>query len=346
MTIAEHSLFLPPFLRQLADPSVKCVMLCGCGGGFAFLHSLLLYPELKRLGKSVVIGSYSFGDPNRITGDADTIFDRGGAVAKLLTGASRPDPYYGPEVHVCTYLDAIYPASAPHSVYAYYARAFSVPLLRRLYEQLCEAHKIDAIVIVDGGSDSLMASDEERLGDPIEDAVSVCSVALLDPRIVKILVSIGVGTDRYNHVSDAASLRAIADLTKMRGFLGAVSLEPLNPGYRFYRDCLEHIYQGQGFRSVLSGTIASATEGWFGRDVVPPLVHGGVKQGELFVWPLMAVLWAFDVDCVARRSFIAKWIAECESARECTAALLAARDKLGHRLRPVENFPRHEEMRA
>ena len=77
MPPAEHSYFLPTFLRRLADPSVKTVMLCGCGGGFDFVHSLLLYPELKRLGKSVVIGSYSFGNPHRITGDAETIFDMG-----------------------------------------------------------------------------------------------------------------------------------------------------------------------------------------------------------------------------------------------------------------------------
>ncbi len=346
MTANEYSLFLPPFLCRLADPSVKTVMLCGCGGGFDFVHSLLLYPELKRLGKSVVIGSYSFGNPNKITGDAATVFDKGGAVVKRVTGESEPDPYYGPEVHVCSYLDSLYPGSAPHSVYAYYARAFSVPLLRQLYEQLIHAHAIDAIVIVDGGSDSLMAGDEEGLGDPIEDAVSVTAVASLDPRIVKILVSVGLGTDRYNHVSDAASLRAIAELTQIGGFLGAVSVEPSNPGYRFYRDCLDHIYQSQGFRSVLAGTIASAIEGWFGRDVVPPLIKGRVKAGELFLWPLMAVLWAFDVNIVARRSLIAQWIVECHSVRECTDAFLAARDKLGAGLRDVENFPSHEDMRA
>jgi hypothetical protein len=346
MPPAEYSFFLPAFLRRLADPSVKTVMLCGCGGGFDFVHSLLLYPELKSLGKSVVVGSYSFGDPRRITGDAETIFDRGGAVAKRVTGASHPDPYYGPEVRVCSFLDSLYPGSAPHSVFAYYARAFSVPLLRQLYEQLIHAHAIDAIVIFDGGSDSLMAGDEEGLGDPIEDAVSVTAVASLDPRIVKILVSIGLGTDRYNHVSDAASLRAIAELTQTGGFLGAVSLEPSNPGYRFYRDCLEHIYRGQEFRSVLSGTIASAIEGWFGRDVVPPLIQGRVQAGELFLWPLMAVLWAFDVNSVTRRSLIAKWIVDCQSVRECTDAFLAARDKLGAGLRDVEDFPRHEDMRA
>ena len=76
------------------------------------MHSLLLYPELKRLGKSIVIGSYSFGDENEITSDVETIFDQGGAVAKRVTGASDPDPYYGPEVHVCSYLDSIYTGSA------------------------------------------------------------------------------------------------------------------------------------------------------------------------------------------------------------------------------------------
>ena len=58
---------MPTFLRKLADPSIKTVMLCGCGGGFDFVHSLTLYPELQRLGKKVVIGSYSFGDPNKIS---------------------------------------------------------------------------------------------------------------------------------------------------------------------------------------------------------------------------------------------------------------------------------------
>ena len=111
-------------------------------------------------------------------------------------------------------------------------------------------------------------------------------------------------------------------------------------------DCLDYIYQNQGFRSVLAGTIASAIEGWYGRDVVPPLVKGRVKPGELFLWPLMAVLWAFDVNIVAKRSLIAQWIVECQSVRECTDEFLAARDRLGADLRDVENFPRHEDMRA
>lgn len=339
------SYLLPTFVARLADPVIRTVMLCGCGGGFDFVHSLALYPELHRLGKTVIIGSYSFGDPAQIAG-AVPVFAEDEAVAMRVTAVNVADAYYGPEVHVCSYLDGVYPDSAPHFVYAYYARAFTVRALARLYRQLMATHSIDAIVLVDGGSDSLMVGDEEGLGDPIEDAVSVAAVASLGGLKAKVLVVVGLGTDRYNQVSDAASLRAVAELTRAGGFLGAVSLEPSAPGSVFYRGCLEHIYQRQGFRSVLAGTIDSAVQGWFGRDSVPPLLQQRVQPGELFFWPLMAILWGFDVEVVARRSLIGTWIRDCHSVPECYAQLFKGRSALGAKIRGVENFPRHEEMRG
>jgi hypothetical protein len=343
MTSDTPSLLLPAFVRRLSDPSLRTVLLCGCGGGFDFVHALTLYPELRRLGKTVVLGSYSFGDPRKID-DAPLVFEQQGAIVKRVCAASRPDPYYGPEVHVCSFLDSRYPSSAPHSAYAYYARAFTVPTLRRFYEQLVREHAVDAIILVDGGSDSLMAGDEEGLGDPIEDAVSVAATAALSGPRLKVLISVGLGADRYNHVSDAATLRAVAELTRAGGFLGTIGLEPDGPGLSFYRDCLEHIYQRQGFRSVLAGSIVSAAEGWFGSELVPPLLRQRVRPGQSFLWPLMAMLWAFDVEVVARRSLIAAWIGECPSVLACHDALAIAR--AGLRLRPVENLPRHEEMRC
>ena len=340
------SFFLPTFLESLADPSLRTVMLCGCGGGFDFVHSLALYPELKRLGKDVVIGSYSFGEPKLIKGDAAVVFDVDGVIAKRVTGASIPDPYYGPEVHACRFLDQRYPESAPHFAYAYYARHFTVPLLQRLYRQLVREHSIDAIILVDGGSDSLMAGDEEGLGDPVEDCVSVTAVASLEEVKLKILISLGLGCDRFNHVSDGASLRAIAELTAQGGFLGAVAMEPTSPGFVFYRDCLEHINRSQQFRSVLAGSIASACEGHFGSDPIPPNLRPRVETGEIFLWPLMSVLWAFDVEKVAARSQMAKWIRNSMSVRECYWAVAEGRRRIGAGLRRVENLPRHEEMRG
>jgi hypothetical protein len=340
------SLFLPTFLASLADPSIRTVMLCGCGGGFDFVHSLVLYPELKRLGKNVVIGSYSFGNPERIEGDAPVVFDVDGVIAKRVTAASIPDPYYGPEVHACNFLDQRYPESAPHFVYAYYARDFTVPLLERFYRQLVQEHSVDAMILVDGGSDSLMVGDEEGLGDPIEDCVSVTTVAFLEEVRPKILISLGLGCDRFNNVSDAASLRAVAELTAEGGFLGAVALEPTSTGFLFYRDCLDHINGRQQFRSVLAGAIASAGEGHFGGDPIPPRLQSRVAPGEIFLWPLMSVLWAFDVEKVAARSRMSKWLRNSTSVRECYWAVAEGRRQLGAGLREVENFPLHDEMRG
>ena len=50
-----------------------------------------------------------------------------------------------------------YPKTAPHSIYAYYARAWTVPLLRKFYQQLIDKHAIEAVILIDGGTDSLMA---------------------------------------------------------------------------------------------------------------------------------------------------------------------------------------------
>jgi hypothetical protein len=49
---------VPAFLKRLASSESKRIFLSGCGGGFDFVHGMLLYPELKRLGKQVTIGSY------------------------------------------------------------------------------------------------------------------------------------------------------------------------------------------------------------------------------------------------------------------------------------------------
>jgi hypothetical protein len=339
-------LFEPAFLKLLADPSVRTVMLCGCGGGFDFVHSMALYPELNRLGKEVVIGSYSFGDPARIQGDTEIVFRDKNVIVKRVTAASVPDPSYGPEVHVCRFLDERFPKSAPHHAYAYYARHFTVPMLHRLYEQLRREHAIDAFVLVDGGSDSLMVGDEEGLGDPIEDCVSVTAVALLEGLKAKILISVGLGCDRFNHVSDAASLRAVAELTAIGGFLGGVAMEPTSVGFLFYRDCLDHIYERQAFRSIIGGAIASAAEGHFAADEVPPRLQSQLRPGELFLWPLMSVFWAFDVDKVAQRSQMSEWIRDTMSVKECYDAVFEGRGTLAGRVRDIENLPRHEEMQG
>lgn len=135
MVSESQSLMLPKFLQSLSNPSIQKVFLTGCGGGFDFVHSMCLIPELKRLNKKFIIGSYSFGDPKSI--QSETIFERetkfGSIIAKKVYKSSLCSSYYCPEVGICAFLDDEYPNDAPHFIYAYYARDFSVPILTELY---------------------------------------------------------------------------------------------------------------------------------------------------------------------------------------------------------------------
>ena len=190
-----------------------------------------------------------------------------------------------------------------------------------------------------------MKGNEAGMGDPIEDAVSVGTIAFLDdPKIIfKSLICIGLGADRFNDVSDCSSLRAIAEITKLGGFNGSVSLEKESKAFRFYQKCLEHIYQRQSFRSVLSGSIVAAIQGYFGREVIPDLMGNRVQQGTLFTWPLMAILWSFDPYIIAERSLTIKWIKNCSTARECNNIYSKHREELKSikEILEVEELPRH-----
>lgn len=182
---------------------------------------------------------------------------------------------YGPEVALCSFLDKRFPDRAPKRLtfpvkkagtdqpaaatgtpdtkdssgehkqgawwlYASYARHWTAHALQHFYHTLAVLHDVDAILIIDGGSDSLMKGDEAGLGDPIEDAASVAAVASLPNTVpapktttkakaaaaaaaaatvdfvpVRVLVALGFGCDRFNTVEDRDSFAAIAELTAL-----------------------------------------------------------------------------------------------------------------------------------
>eukprot|EP01124_Arcella_intermedia_P019160 TRINITY_DN262_c0_g1_i1.p1 TRINITY_DN262_c0_g1~~TRINITY_DN262_c0_g1_i1.p1 ORF type:complete len:360 (-),score=83.14 TRINITY_DN262_c0_g1_i1:31-1110(-) len=349
--VGSMSLMMPSFLRKLSDPLIKNVAIAGCGGGFDFVHSLNLYPELVRLQKKITIISFSFGDVSQIL-NSPVVWEQDGVKVKEVSSTSKQDAYYNPELSMVTFLDSKYPTQAPHKIYGCNARQFTVPLLTTFYQSLVDKDGIDAFILFDGGSDSLMSGDEEGLGDPIEDCVSVSAVSLLKNVREKILISVGFGSDRFNGVSDAASLRAVAELTSKGGFLGSVSIEPTSEGFECYQACVKHIYQRQQFRSVLTGLIIESAKGTFGylssdNNNNPGLgLNTRVSGKTAFVWPLMSVLFAFDVTVVHKRSRLAVWIASAKTVQEMYNALREGRANLKkqQKLRPVENLPTQQEL--
>ena len=353
----EGSYLLPGFARLLADPAVRTVMMCGCGGGFDFVHGQALYPELVRLGKRVVIATYTFGKNQRFR-NATKYWDGTAAAGHsdacvVVNGQTElKEPRgYAPDVLTCRFLDTKYPQRAPHSCYTMYGRAFTISALLELYTKIAADEHVDAVLLVDGGSDSLMAGDEAGLGDPIEDAVSIGAVHELPGMRWKLLVSMGFGCDRFNDVSDAASLRAVAELTRAGGFRGCLSLEPTSEGFQHYKQLVEYINANQDFHSVIAASIVAAGDGWYGSEEIPPALKERVRENELYLWPLMAQLWAFDVAAVVARSILIPALRSAETTLECNkllgSVIYGAREGQPAQdtpcRRPVENLPRLED---
>lgn len=208
--------------------------------------------------------------------------------------------------------------------------------LVRLYEKIKETHEIDTIVMFDGGSDSLMKGNEQGLGDPLEDSVSVGAASLLTD-VKKLLFSVGFGADRYNGVSDFASMRAIAEVTKEGGFYGSMSVERDSIGFKFYKECVKTIYEQQKFRSVLTSLVISAGQGNFGFIIPEDCGNRITREGQVLVWPLMATLFCFDIDVVAKRSLTIEWIKDCKSVMEMRVCLDKGRKSI--EIMQEENFP-------
>lgn len=93
-----------------------------------------------------------------------------------------------------------------------------------------------------------------------------------------------------------------------------------------------------------SGMIA-AVQGNFG-FTVPESVSGRVRTGNLYLWPLMAMIWGFNPEIVAQRSLISKWIQNCEYYEECSIELDKERRKLHDSglIKPISNLPSHEDI--
>lgn len=352
------SLFESRF-KQTLDRSGPNVLIVGVGGGFDFVHSMLLLADLKRRGKKVTFASFSFGDPRNYSGDvfwangkfadasasattAPRSFEQPMVVKRIDATHTTLSGDYAPELHLCSFLDQEWPEAAPHSIYALYARAWTIDGLAKFYEHLVSAHSIDLIIGFDGGTDSLVVGDESGLGDPIEDAVTVAVMARL-PVAHKLLLTVGFGCDRFNHVSDASSLRAVAELTALGGFLGAVTIDKDGEPFGAYRRALDHIYARQTFRSVLAGATCTAVAGEAFGFAVPAEIQRRVFQSQssgLYIWPLMALIWAFDPDVVARRSKIIGWIEGATTAAEQAHRFNKGRGAVA--VLPIENFPAQE----
>jgi hypothetical protein len=310
-----------PFFSEL--DRAHTVLLAGAGGGADVFAGLPLYFALKAAGKDVHLASLSFA----------TIFDSTarvlGPALVQVDASTETGARYFPEVHLSRWFE-----TRGEQVPVYCFDRTGARPIAAAYRQVAELVRPDAVVLVDGGTDSLMRGDEAGLGTPEEDVASIAAAHALDVPL-KLLACIGFGIDAFHGVCHAQVLEAVAALDRDGGYLGAWSLMRQMPGAERYREAVRYAFGG-AYRqpSVVNASILSALDGAFGDHHATERTRGS----ELFINPLMTLYWGFRLEAVARRNLYLDRIAHTETNFELRLAIERFRESLAQ-VRPWMPLP-------
>lgn len=295
-----------PFLHELAF--AKRVLIAGAGGGYDVFCGLPLYFSLRDAGKQVWLANLSFTSLESCTGRRRT-------PALLEIDADSRGPAfinYFPEGYLAQWFRA-----RGEEVSVFCLHRTGVGLLRRAYEHLLGELQFDTLILVDGGTDSLMRGDEDGLGTPHEDVASLAATYELPiPR--KLLACLGFGVDAFHGVSHYHYLEAVAELIRDGAYLGAFSLTADMPTVELFRQATLSVFARMPHHpSIVNSSILSAIAGHYGDYHATARTQGS----ELWINPLMALYWCFYLEPVARRVQYLDAMKETETMSDVVVAI-------------------------
>jgi hypothetical protein len=276
-----------PFFDELAN--ARNILIAGAGGGFDVFSGLPLYFGLRAEGRNVHLAnlSFSFLPPPQLTQE-----ERLSPSLLKVTAATPLVTDYFPEKFLAQWLWA----HGDDTPVFCFERTGVKPLLAS-YQTLVRELALDTVILVDGGTDSLMRGDEAGLGTPQEDIASITAVHELNIEH-KLLVCLSFGVDSFHGVCHAHFLEAVAELTRRNGYRGMFSLVKEMPEVQHYHAAAEFVFrQMPQHVSIVSSSVLSALAGHYGNHHAT----ARTQYSELWINPLMPVYWTFRLAPVAER---------------------------------------------
>jgi len=312
-----------PIFEELKDS--QSILLAGAGGGFDIYSGIPLYFNLRKQGKKVVLANFSFTWLSETTSEKVFPF-----CYQIRSGDSDlSGRNYFPERYLKLWLGL---QSENPNIYGF-ERTGVIPL-KEAYKYLIKKHDIDTVLLVDGGTDSLMFGDEDGLGTPQED---VCSMAAVYRSGIKkqFLLSVGFGIDHFHGVSHFRFLENVAQIAKEGGYLGMFQITKEMEEAKKYLEAVKFANEKMpGRESIVSNSIASALEGEYGNHHRTKRTQGS----ELWINPLMTIYWCFDLRRVIQKIKYYDRIKDVNTIGEFNGELSKYRNELNH-LREKKQLP-------
>ena len=293
---------------------------------------LPLYFALRSQGKQVLLSNLTFTNLEKKVTDAKHQYcDNCVKVEHDMKVSSTLDTYF-PELYLSLWFWEKFSERVPIFTFN---RDAGVSQLSKAYSKICSEYGVDAIVLVDGGTDSLMFGTEEKLGTPVEDQTSIVAVSTVEG-VSKYLAAIGFGVDSFHGVSHGLFLENVATLERDGGYLGCFSIpkDSIEGGLYLegYRAICQHMQP-----SIVCASITDALLGQFGN------YHSTKRTGnsKLFINPLMPIYWTFEVDKVVAKIPYAPALCSTTNYRDVTGIIFGHHGKLAKesKLRPPIPLP-------
>lgn len=266
-----------PIIEDLLE--AKCLMFVGMGGGYDIFGAI----PLKQ---SAFEARWSNGWSELST----CVFVNGSGSKEFVHRQTEEDDF--PQKFLPT-----------NPQFSYTVGRHGVQLLREAYQKIVDEHKVDIIIGIDGGIDSLMRGDEVDCGTVLEDFVTLAALDEVTNVDCKFLVCLGFGTETEEGINHYRALENISELAKNRSFLGTCSLTL--DSYQSYKDACSKAFAA-GRVSHIQSKVIAAVEGYFGeydQDGMDAQLYGSIND-NCFISPLSSIYWFFDMQGVVRRNLL------------------------------------------
>jgi hypothetical protein len=280
------------------------ILILGMGGGFDVFAGLPLYFTLEKMGMNVHLANFTHTNWGTISNYAELIPMAPGCVG--VTGNILQASENFPEAYLANW----FRETKQQDVKVWlFKRDQSVKEYASSLDMLVKHLGIDAILLVDGGIDSIMVGDEDGSGTMLEDTLTLAAVKNVNVP-TKILACVGFGTEIEENLSHYLALENMANITKQGGFYGSCSLVNYMKSFQDYREACLHVFSQPGHRkSHVQPRIINSAEGEFGDFHMFPME----KKMDIFISPLTSVYWFYNADAAIFNNAVIPVIEEKET---------------------------------